>query len=680
MSKFKKLQKEVKKQFDKISKEVGFLYTLNLERDELWEVYMKSFPEGTNEVYRERRENDCSCCRHFIRAFGDVVSIKDGKVVSLWDFEIDDEAYGPVVKALSKYIKEKAIGDVFVSKENSYGMIENHEDDEGTIRTWSHFHVDLPKKFIMTNSDSIATHKAKYRDIKNVFKRSLEELSKESVLTILELIAQNSLYKGEEWKAILTDFHKYQKEYGKLKVKEQDSYLWNKATSVGAVVGKIRNHSIGTLLIDVSANMDLDIAVKKYEKIVAPTNYKRPKPIFTKKMLEDAKKKLEELGFLDSLQRRFAIPEDISVNNVLFANRDVEKRLQTKDVFEELGKDVAYNPKSFSRVEEIPIKDFVENVLPTVKKMEVFLEGKHSPNMSSLIAPYKADSKSMFKWNNNFSWAYSGNITDSDIKRNVKSAGGNVEGVLRFSIQWNDGSEHNRDDYDAHCKEPRGNEIYYGSKRNPGTTGQLDVDIITPTKNVAAVENITWLNLNQMEHGTYKFFVHNYSHNGGQSGFKAEIEYNGQQYKFDYPQALRQSEDVHVAEVTFNGEEFTIKEKLQSQMSSREIWNLKSNNFVPVSVMMYSPNYWDKQKGIGNKHYFFMLKGCVNEENPNGFFNEYLNNELIKHRKVFEALGSKMKVDDIENQLSGLGFSSTQRNSIIVWIEGNTDRVLKIKI
>ena len=93
---------------------------------------------------------------------------------------------------------------------------------------------------------------------------------------------------------------------------------------------------------------------------------------------------------------------------------------------------------------------------------------------------------------------------------------------------------------------------------------------------------------------------------------------------------------------------------------------------------MFSPNYWDGQKGIGNRHYFFMVNDCKNDTSPNGFFNEFLKEELMEHKKVFEMIGSKVKVDDSNNQLSGIGFSSTKRNSITCKVKGHIDRTLKI--
>lgn len=687
---FEEFNKKLQKHFSEMVKGSERLFEVDFDYEEMNNLYLNSFPAGTNEVYRKRREYDCSCCRHFIRDIGNVVAIKNGQLHTLWELNLNDEVFSIVAKALDEYIREKAVKGVYLRKEKRIGTQFSREMlPTGEVNRYDHYFIDLPEICIYEESwnTTLDGEKGKFRDTRNMFKRSLDEIDSEAVDTVLELISQNSLYKGAEWKAVLQEFKKYQKEYNKLSPEEKELWTWEKSISAGMSVGRIRNHSMGTLLVNLSEGMELDAAVKKYEQIVAPANYKRPKAIFTKKMLEDAKKTITELGYMDALQRRFATLDDITVNNILFSNKDAAKRITgADDLFGEMEKDVAISPKKFSKVEEISVRDFINNVLPTAKELEVFFENKHEKNMVSLIAPENKEAKTMFKWNNPFSWAYTGNITDSDIKENVKAAGGSVTGVLRFSIQWNDGGKDNSD-LDAHCIEPNGTEIYYATFKKPLMTnmgGQLDIDIMEPfaqcaNSNGVAVENITYATKSKMKPGRYKFFVNQFCSRGSK-GFKAEVEVDGEIHSYEYDQPVRG--DVHVAEVIMDDDgNFKVIDRLNgnSVMTSKEVWNVKTNQFMPVSVVCYSPNYWDEQKGIGHQHLFFMLKDCVNPEEPNGYYNEFLKPELEQHKRVFEALGAKAHVKDVDDQLSGIGFSLTKRNDLIVKVKGATERVLKIK-
>lgn len=681
---FKKIKEPLTKHFTTMVMENDILFVVNVNKDELYNKYLEAIPPEHNRIYKVRREYDCSCCRHFIKSIGGVVAIKNGVVESIWDFEADDQVWTNVARTLSDFVKQFPVVGVYISKENHVGTDYNMDMDEnGEPVRWNHFYLSLPDKYVFNDRYStIGTKLGDYESNKNVFKRSLDELTIDATETVLDLIKQNSLYKGEENKKTLATFLKCQKKYAELTDDTaRNLYAWENSVRISPAVCKIRNTSIGTLLIDVSEGMDLDQAVNKYEKVVAPENYKRSKPIFTQKMLDDAQKKIEELGYMDSLKRRYATLDDININNILFSNKDVSRKINDgNDLFADLSKETKKSAKRFSKVEEIPIQKFIDDVLPTATSVEAYVENRHTKNLVSLIAPEVADSKSMFKWNNNFSWAYTGNITDSILKQNVEKAGGKVDGVLRFSIMWNDGNEWNKNDEDAHCITPDGNEIYYAHKKDPKTLGNLDVDIIDPDKGIPAVENITWPSIDKMTPGVYKFFVQTYSYRGGKDGFRAEIECNGEIHSYDYP-ATKSRNKADVAEVILSKDKtFTIKDILPSDVSNKETWGVHTNEFVPVSVICYSPNYWDEQNGIGNKHFFFMLKDCKNDEEPNSFYNEFLNNDLYPaHKKIMEALGSKAHVDECDNQLSGLGFSSTQRNDLVVKVKGNVERILRIK-
>lgn len=657
------------------------LLTVDLDKDALWNVYLDSFPEGANPIYRKRREYDCSCCRHFIKEIGGTVYIDDHlNLHTIFEFGTGSEVFQPVMDAMDAFVKRHIISGIYLSETRNVGTDRSVEVDNcGVHAVWEHFYMTLPNHLVFNGRSTIDTVKGRFRDTRNVFKRSLDEISLEAINTVLELIRSNTLYKGEEWMKSISELRSHKLVYDQLTADKRELYCWMMASSVGDVLGRIRNHSIGVLLTDISNGMELDDAVKRYEKIVAPANYKRPKAIFTKKMLEEAQKTITDLGYMDALPRRFATLDDITVNNILFSNRDAAKRIGGS-VFDQMMAETKSSPKQFSRVEEVAVEKFLNDVLPNTTEMEVYMENRHEANMVSLIAPQIPDAKTMFKWNNGFSWAYAGNLTDSNIRENVKNAGGRVDGVLRFSIQWND-VDYDGNDLDAHCVESFRNEvIFYGHKMSRYSHGNLDVDIVHPISGRPAVENITFPTKSALHSGQYRFFVHCYSNRGGKNGFRAEIEFDGKLYRYDYCKPLRSNEIVEVAIVTLDEHgSFSIDEKLSSQFDSRDIWGVKTNTFIPVSVAMYSPNYWDGQQGVGHRHYFFMLKGCVNPESPNGFYNEFLRQELVEHKRVFEALGGKMAASDTDDQLSGLGFSSTKRNDMVVKIKGATERILKVK-
>lgn len=700
---FIKMRNLLIEHFYEMTKDVDRLFEVNVDKDEMWNLYLDSFPKGTNEIYRKRREYDCSCCRSFIKSIGNAVVIKDNHIETIWDFDTTDSTYEPVLKALSSYIKGHHVSDIYVSKENKIGALETFEHlESGDVKKWEHFYLNLPDKFVDKTFRSIGDIKGTYRDVRNVFKRSLDEITEDSVLTVLELISQNSLYKGEEWKYALSEFLKYKREYSKIKSdSEKNNYTWVTSGEAGSVVGKIRNHSMGTLLVNISEGMELDTAVKKYEQIVAPANYKRPKAIFTKKMLEDAQKKIVELGYMDSLYRRYATIDDISVNDILFINKDNKTNVTgTLDLFSEMVKDAKVSPKKFSKVEEVSAEDFVNKVLPLAKELEVYLENNHTSNMVSLIAPLNADSKSMFKWDNGFSWAYAGNMTDSDITQRVRDAGGRTDGVLRFSHSWNYDGMRNGSLMDLHVFMPgsnqdvvfkNGKEIHdnYGNGERVGwnnrkhfkSGGEQDVDYtaIAPVGYIP-VENTTFPSIDRLKEGIYTFKIHNWSfRNPTTGGFKAEIAFGGQIYKFIRREPLANKEWVTLAKLELKNGEFKIIEMMENDTTPLEIWNLKTNQFIPVNTVMFSPNHWEGQTGVGHRHLFFMLKDCINNENPNGYYNEFLNEELNKHRKVFEALGSKCHVEHSDNQLSGIGFSMTKRAELIVKVKGASERIIKVK-
>ena len=290
-----------------------------------------------------------------------------------------------------------------------------------------------------------------------------------------------------------------------------------------------------------------------------------------------------------------------------------------------------------------------------------------------MITGENKDAKSLFQWDNLFSWSYTGGITDS-IKERVKAAGGQVSGELRVSLSW-----YNFDDLDLHVVTPNGEKIYYGHKFDFYTKGKLDVDMNAGgAKSREAVENIIFPNKGVMLEGVYEVRVNQYSRRElVDVGYDIQIEHEGNITDMHFPKSPKNTDNV--IKITYSKSKgITFNKDVDSKVSSKKKWGIETNSFIKVKHLTLSPNFWGNNAS-GNKHYMFMLENCLNDEVARPFFNEFLKTEFNENRKVFEVMGSKMKVAPSQDQLSGVGFSESIASEVILRVEGKFKRLLKIK-
>lgn len=674
MSEFIKFRDAVNVQFKKMVAG-GEAFIANVDKDTLSRVYLESFPEGSNPLFRERTQHDCSGCNNFIRHLGKVVTIDSQlEIETVWDIDVGG-VYQEVADALAELVRSAKITSLYRTTEKRYGILNNTEQfEDGTIHKWDHFYAEVPVSLIIrrNGSRSVGQIVGEYNTTYSVLKRSVTEITNHAIDTVEDLIMQNSLYRGQEHLQTVGKLKTLKSEYDNLPDDKKEIFLWDCVAKYGHSV-RVKNTVIGTLLVDLSEGVELERAVKSFEDKVAPQNYKRTTALITQKMIDNANNTIKKLEIEDSLHRRYAVESDLTINNVLFADRDSKLHVNSNPL-DSLKPTKAQN-LSLDKVQEITIDKFLSDVLPKIETMEVYVGNKHTSNFMSLIAPVHHDSKSLLSWDNGFSWSYNGEVTDS-IQERVKSAGGSVEGDMRVSLSW-----FNYDDLDLHLYEPNGNHVYYAGARSSCGNGHLDVDMNAGGKHSReAVENIVFKDGNKIVNGRYKVRVHNFTKRETKDvGFDIQVSMFGEIFNYHFPKDVKNCEFVDVGEfVVHNGDiKFEPSEEISSTSASVEEWGINTEQFHKVSMVLNSPNHWDGE-AKGNKHFFFIIDECKNPSSTRGIYNEFLRPELIEHRKVFEVLGSKLKAEYSDDQLSGVGFSSTKNDSVIVKVGGSFNRTLKI--
>ena len=706
----KQFSKLIQAQFDKMSFKHKVLFRVALTGQQIWDLYLSSFTKENDPVFRDPASSvhNCNHCKNFIRRYGNIVAIDDDyNIISMFDVAPSEE-FENTAYVLSEAIRNSKIVDVFFetfeelnslpyescSKTNEvfqlgvdknvkrytkeeaekFGVVKPNE-----VRTFNHLHLSLSKVFVDMSGKSEEAITGEFRDAKTVFQRGMETISFDTLMLVRDLINQGSLLDGATHLFKIEKVLPLKNHYDKLASDQRDNWCWISAYK--NPLAKFRNELIGTLCVELSEGEELNKACQSWNKRVDPANYMKVTAPITKKQIEEAKEFVIENGYEASFARRFATIDDIRVSEILHSNVG-EDKIKGVSIFDGVkSSSTKHKRNEFASVEEVAIAKFMDDILPSCTSVEAFLTNGHRMNLVSLTTSVDQDCKPIFKWSNPYSWTYNGNLAGkSQIKEAVKAEGGKIDGDLRFSITWN---EDGKDivDLDAHALEPDGNEICYATpyrkdrdNKRTKMSGQLDIDMIDPRK--LGVENIVWSDLSKMKDGTYQFWVHNFNGNSNK-GFKAEIEFNGETYNYEYSKEVRVN--VGVARVKLTKGVFTIEHLIpESETSSKEIYGLETNQFNKVNLVCLSPNHWSENK-VGNKHFFFMLNGCKSPNAIRSFHNEGLLPELAAHRKVLEVLGATNMIEPSDKQLSGLGFNATVKDELVVRLQGSFKRIIKLK-
>ena len=722
---FKQFNDLIKNKARKMQSE-GTIFVSNAVGKTLWNIYLDSFKPGDDPIFRDPNSTSHTCNkdRAFIERYGNLVTItNDLEIDTIFNVDLPKESiYYVPAQNLHNYIVTHTIKSKFLEEYSfldtgtnyqkvnrkmplyrlgydvTYKRFTKEEADKyGVVNTtdtytFNHFHIEIEEMYI--NKDKyksaasiLSTSTSDYE----VLLRGLTELPLDTLNLVNDLGKQGSLLDFTAHSTKLYSFIELKKEFEKIPLHKKALWVWRIVDSFK--YPKFRNELIGVLCTELAEGKEINIACKTWNQRVDPANYMKAVAPITEAQRKLAQKLVEDKGYLESFDRRMATIDDIKMSEIMHASETKEKKVTIFDNIK-TTKSTRHKRSEFDKVETVNIEKFIKDILPSCTSMEVLFENKHTKNLVAMTTSKNPDSKPMFKWSNNFSWTFNGNIAGaSQLTKEVEKRGGSITGAFRFSHSWNE-LERNESLMDLHvfmpgCDLPKnftggpninGRRVGWNRRKDSLSQGTQDVDHTSPANiGFIPVENITFPDINKMPEGKYVCMIHNWQFRRSGGKGRAEIAFGDNIYQYIYP-ATKNHEWVTIAEVTLKKGVFSIKhiiEPNELQEVDATVWGISTKEFHKVNLVCTSPNYWEGNN-VGNKYYMFMLDNCLPDEALRGFHTENLNSELHEARKVLDYLGNTIKIDPVKGQLAGLGFNDTVRDELIVKLGGSFKRTIKI--
>ncbi|SPP30753.1 hypothetical protein [Brochothrix thermosphacta] len=649
-------EKSIKDDFAEIIKNKKQLFKVRISTD-LWEAYIDALDPN------ERQQYKCSCCRSFIRKYGDLVIIDtDGRLKSaIWHPASAPSYFKEAVGNLKLLVEASRVTSVFHSDQRHLGKVMSGGRH--------HLAVALPESYI----NQSVWKKANQLMIES--QKDFEQLSAalntyrtESVATIKALILSDVLYRGGRFSDMISWFNQvilHVENETDLEVIRHLTWLYVAEAKSGYC--DIKKSVVGALIADYEFGIPIETIIQRYNEKLDPANYMRIRKKPSEEEVIKAEELVGKLGITDSLKRRYAKLEDIPTfmwRSRYSDNGNVFSKIITQSRPFEI-------PRLRVPIKTMTWKKFKETVLPKATNIEAKVE--NTSRLMGLVTESISNSKPLFQWNNAFSWYYHGGVDgkikkgsqsvkisddssekDREIERRIQVAGGKYDdNDIRCSLRWE-----NYTDLDLQCLTPKGKQIDFS--RNKVGKGKMDVDMNLMGESEMPVANIRWPK-NTAANGSYCFTVVNYDDRSNGSGtfYKVELEVEGYIYHYHgyFP-----FDDMHEHVFEFNYEKGRPINLIGVYHNlGYSDWNLEIGNFKTVNAIVKSPNLWDgKDAEESGNHTFFLLDGCHDKSKgkSRGFFNEMLRSDFKEINKILEAYTASTPIQGAEDATAcGLGFS-----------------------
>lgn len=286
------------------------LFTTAASGSTLYELFLSALPADRRQHY------NCHNCRRFFERYGNLVTIneKGEQRAVAWNHRAVPEFFRGAVAVVEAAVEKSNVDGVFVSSDPVWGVPENRDGKRNL--SWSHISVTPPKERVYRGVVKTAGQiEAERRVDFNLIREALKDYSIETAREARKLLVSGNLYRPEkhvpmaEW---LVNLHETVK--AAANGRAERNVVWRAIATAPTGYAHLRSSGVfGTLLDDVKAGLPFDTISRKWSEKLDPLAYRRTQAAPTRGNIEEAEKIVAKLGIAESLKRRFAQIEDLTL-------------------------------------------------------------------------------------------------------------------------------------------------------------------------------------------------------------------------------------------------------------------------------------------------------------------------------------------------------------------------------